>query len=147
LQLTLKEALDHSFPWKADCFLMVSAAHEIALSNGKEALENKEIFFSDIKRFLKNNSGKESIIIIGFPNYRVGATSEMVAKHREKSNVLIGHSHPINEFFTIEEFSSAFSAKPIIYDQTPLILESDTPEESCLIANLAVFKIRDISFS
>ena len=34
----------------------------------------------------------------------------------------------------------------LIFDQTPFILGSETPEESCFMANLAVFKISDISF-
>ena len=144
LKLSFNEALDFQFPWKADMFLMISAAHEISLSNGKSSKENKEVFFQDIKNFLKINSKPDSIISIGFPNYRIGVTEEEVSAQREFVDSLMGHSHPPEEFFTIEEFKTAFVAEPIIFDQTPMVLTGQTENETKLAANFAVFRISDI---
>jgi len=144
LKMSFKNALEHQFPWKADIFTMISAAHEISLSNAKTAKENKVIFFQDIKRFLKLNSKPNSIISIGFPNYKIGVTEVEVLKQREFVDSLMGHSHPPEDFFTIDEFKSAFSAEPILFDQTPMILTGQTENETKLVANFAVFRISDI---
>lgn len=144
LKLSFKDALKFQFPWKADVFLMISAAHEISLSNGKSSRENKEIFFHDIKNFLKINSNADSIISIGFPNYRNGVTEEEISAQRRLVDTLMGHSHPPEEFFTIEEFNTAFSAEPIFFDQSPMVLNGQTENETKLMANFAVFRVSDI---
>ncbi|WP_075602573.1 hypothetical protein [Saccharicrinis aurantiacus] len=144
LKLSFKDALKYQFPWKADVFLMISAAHEISLSNSKSPKENKEIFFQDIKNFLKLNSRPDSIISIGFPNYRIGVTTEEVLAQRKFVDSLMGHSHPPEEFFTIDEFKASFSAEPILFEETPMILTGQTENETKLIANFAVFRISDI---
>ncbi|MFA8451941.1 MAG: hypothetical protein ACEPOW_14695 [Bacteroidales bacterium] len=136
LQLSFKEALIHQFPWKADMFLMISAAHEITLSNSKTTKENKEIFFQNIKDFIKTNSKLDALLSIGFPNYKFGVTEEEVLKQREFVDSLMGHSHPPEEFFTIEEFVSSFTAKPIIFDQTPMVLTGQSEKETKLMENL-----------
>ncbi len=45
LKLTFKEALEAKMPYAADCLLMVSSEHEIALCNGQTPDENKRISF------------------------------------------------------------------------------------------------------
>lgn len=144
LKLSFKEALEYKFPWKADLFLMISAAHEIALSNGKSSFENKEIFYKNLTEFLKKNSNPNALLTIGFPNYKIGVTEQEIVKQREFVDTLIGHSHPPEEFFTIKEFSTAFSSEPILYDKTPMILSGQSEEETKLMANFAVFKASDI---
>lgn len=145
VQLTFNEALKHQFPWQADILLLISAAHEISLSNGKTAKENKEIFFLNIKEFIKTNAKPDTLISIGFPNYKIGATEEEVLKQREFVNSLMGHSHPPEEFFTIEELTTAFSATPMIFEQTPMILTGQTEKETKLMANFVVFKVSDFA--
>ncbi len=144
LKLSFKEALEYQFPWKADLFLMVSAAHEIALSNGLSSFENKEIFYKNLKTFLKKNANPNALLAIGFPNYKIGVTVDEVLKQRAVVDSLMGHSHPPDEFFTIGEFSSAFSSEPIYFEQTPMILSGQPEEESKLMANFAVFKVSEI---
>ncbi len=101
------------------------------------------IFFQDIKNFVKINSKPNALISIGFPNYKIGVTEEEVTGHRRFIDSLIGHSHSPEEFFTIEEFSSAFSAEPIHFDQTPMVLSEQSENETKLMANFAVFRISD----
>ncbi len=144
LKLSFKDALEYQFPWKADLFLMISAAHEISLSNGMSSKENKEIFFKDIKDFIKSNSKPNALIIIGFPNYKIGVTEEEVIRQREFIDSLMGHSHSPEDFFSIDEFSSAFSAEPILFEQTPMVLMGQSVDETMLNANIAVFKISEI---
>jgi len=144
LKLSFKDALEYKFPWKADMFLMISAAHEISLSNGKTSKENKEVFFQDIKRFIKNNSKLNALLSIGFPNYKIGVTEDEVIVQRQFVDSLMGHSHPPEEFFTIEEFMTAFSAEPILYDKTPMVLSGQSEIETKLMANFAIFRIVDI---
>lgn len=141
---SFKDALDYQFPWKADHFLMISAAHEIALSNGKSPIENKEYFYANLKDFMRNNSNPNALLSIGFPNYKIGVTEEEMLKQREYVDNTIGHSHPPEEFFTVKEFMTAFSAEPILFDQTPMILSGESEEETKLMANFAVFKVSDI---
>lgn len=143
LKLSFNEALDFQLPWRADIFLMISAAHEISLSNGMTAQENKNLFFKNIKDFLKNNSKPNALISIGFPNYKNGVTEQEVIKQREFVDTLMGHSHPPEEFFTIEEFSTAFSTKPIVFDRTPMVLNGQFEKETMLMANFAVFRVDD----
>lgn len=145
VKFSLKESLGYQFPWKADVFLMISAAHEIALSNGKSSTENKAIFFQDIKRFLKLNSNPGSVIAIGFPNYKAGVTEEEVSIQRQFVDALMGHSHPPEEFFTIEEFKKAFSSEPILFDQVPMVLTGQTEHVTKLMANFALFRIIDFN--
>jgi hypothetical protein len=144
LKLSFKDALEYQFPYKADIFLMISAAHEIALSNGKSSFENKEIFYMNLNIFLKKNANPNALLSIGFPNYKIGATEREVLNQREFIDSSIGHSHPPDEFFTIKEFSTAFSTEAILFDQTPMILSGQTEEETTLVANFAVFKVSDI---
>src|SRR5690554_1570584 len=144
LKLSFKDSLEYQFPWKADMFLMISAAHEIALSNRKSSFENKEIFYENLKCFIRKNSNLNALLSIGFPNYKLGVTEDEVLKQREFVNSSIGHSHPPEEFFTIKEFSTAFSTEPILFDQTPMILTGQSEEETKLMANFAVFRVSDI---
>ena len=144
LKLSFKDALEYQFPWKADLFLMISAAHEISLSNGMSSNENKEIFFKDIKDFIKSHSKPNALIIIGFPNYKTGMTEKEIIRQREFVDSLTGHSHSPEEFFTINEFSSAFSAEPILFEQAPMVLTGQPIDETILNANFAVFKISEI---
>src|SRR5690554_700285 len=141
---SFKDALDYQFPWTADHFLMIIANHEIALSNGKSPIENKEYFYSNLKDFMRNNSNPNALLSIGFPNYKIGVTEEEMLKQREYVDNTIGHSHPPEEFFTVKEFMTAFSAEPILFDQTPMILSGESEEETKLMANFAVFKVSDI---
>lgn len=147
LQLSFVEALGFPFQWKADVVLMISAAHEIALSNRKSANENKEIFYANVKDFLRLNSNPNALLAIGFPNYKIGVTEDEVTMQRKFVDTFIGHSHPPEEFFTIEEFSTAFSAEPILFEQTPMLIMGQTEKETKLMANFAVFKVSDISKS
>ncbi len=71
-------------------------------------------------------------------------TEEEVFKQREFVDSLMGHSHSPEEFFTIEEFKTAFSAEPIIFAKTPMALTGQTEKETKLVANFAVFRINDI---
>lgn len=144
LKMSLKEALAYEFQSKADFFLMVSAAHEIALSNGLHARGNKEMFFSDIKTFLKTNANPQAVFAIGFPNYKKNVTDEEVAMQRDFVNSAMGHSHPPEEFFTIHEFIHAFAADPVFFEQVAMPIKGQTEDETKLMANFAVFKIRDI---
>jgi len=144
LKLSFKNALEYQLPWKVDLFLMISAAHEISLSNGMSSNENKEIFFKDIKDFIKRNSKPNALIIIGFPNYKIGVKENEIIRQREYIDSLIGHSHSPEEFFTINEFSSAFSAEPILFEQAPMALTGQSVHEAMQIANFAVFKISEI---
>lgn len=73
---------------------MISAAHEISLSNGKSPFENKELFYEDLKDFVKKNSNPNALLAIGFPNYKTGVTDEEILKQREFVDAVIGHSHP-----------------------------------------------------
>jgi len=83
----------------------------------------------------------KAIIAIGFPNYKSGVTDEEIKIQRTIVETNMGHSHPPHEFFTIEEFSKAFSYEPLIYDQAPMPIGTQSKEETKLVANFAVFKI------
>ncbi len=76
-----------------------------------------------------------------FPSYRKGASETEIGRQRRLTESLLGHSHPKEEFFTVEEFSAALCAKPIVYTQKPMNLANENPEETILRANVAVFKI------
>jgi hypothetical protein len=58
LKLTFKEALDAKMPCAANCLLIVSSEHEIALCNGQTPEENKKIFFEDLNKFIQKNLQK-----------------------------------------------------------------------------------------
>ena len=57
---------------------------------------------------------------------------------------LLGHSHPKEEYFTVEEFSDAFGAKPAVFIQKPMDITNENTEDTILIANAAVFKIENL---
>jgi hypothetical protein len=53
----------------------------------------------------------------------------------------LGHSHPKEELFTVEEFSAALGAQPVVYIQKPMNLANENPQEMMILrANVAVFK-------
>ncbi len=141
LKLTFKEALDAKMPCAANCLLIVSSEHEIALCNGQTPEENKKIFFEDLNKFIQKNLKKNGILVFGFPNYRKGASETEIFRQRRLTESLLGHSHPKEEFFTLEEFSTALCSKPIVHIQKPMNLANEDPEETILRANVGVFKI------
>ncbi len=143
LKMTLKEALAARIPITASCLLMVSSEHEIALCNGRTPLENKKEFFHDLKEFIRKNLKKNGCLVIGFPNYRKGASKIEISRQRKFTEKIMGHSHPPEEFFTIEEFSCAFGVLPDVFIQKPMILTDEKPDETILMANVAVFKIKN----
>jgi hypothetical protein len=71
-------------------------------------------------------------------------TEQEIQKQREYVDRTIGHSHPPEELFTVEEFSRAFSSDPILFEQTPMKISGQTAEETKLMANFVVFKVSDI---
>ena len=144
LKMSFKEALVARMPYKASCLLMVSSEHEIALCNGRTPLENKKEFIHDMNEFIHKNLKKKGCLVIGFPDYRKGATDTEITRQRRFTESLLGHSHPPEEFFTVEEFSAAFGIQPAVFVQKPMILAGEKPEETMLIANIAVFKMDDI---
>lgn len=143
LKMTLKEALSACMPITASCLLMVSSEHEIALCNGMTPPENKKEFFHDLNEFIRKNLKKNGLLVLGFPNYRKGADKKEISKQRKFTEALMGHSHPPEEFFTIEEFSRAFGVQPEVFIQKPMTLAGENPDETILKANAAVFKIKD----
>lgn len=142
IKMSLKEALNARIP-SANCFLMVSSEHEIALCNGRTPMENKNEFFHDLNEFIRKNLKKNGCLVIGFPNYRKGASKKEIARQRKFTESLLGHSHPPEELFTVEEFSAAFDAQPDVFIQKPMTLADERPEETILMANVAVFKIKN----
>ncbi len=143
LKMSFKEALDARMPCSANCLLMVSSEHEIALCNGGTPAENKKIFFQDLNKFISKNLRRNANLIIGFPNYRKGASMEQIERQRRLTESLLGHSHPPEEFFTVEEFREAFGTQPAIFIQKPMNLAQEEPEETILMANVVVFKIEN----
>jgi len=139
MQMSLKEALGVRMPFPAECILVVSAAHEIALCNNSSASKNKEIFSSEINQFIRKNLEPEGIIVVGFPNYRKGASSAEIAKQRRITELNLGHSHPAEELFTVEEFSNIFGTKPSVFIQRPMNIDPGNPDGTILMANVAVF--------
>lgn len=139
LKMTFKEALDAQMPCAANCLMVVSSEHEIALCNGQTPEENKKIFFEDLKKFIRKNLKKNGTLVFGFPGYRKGASEKEIARQRKITESLLGHSHPEEEFFTLEEFSAAFG-QPDVFIQKPMNLANENPEETVLRANVAVFK-------
>lgn len=145
MQMSLKEALNVRIPDPADCLLIVSAAHEIALCNNSSASKNKEIFSSEIDQFIRKNLKPEGIIVVGFPNYRERASPAEIAKQRRITESILGHSHPPEELFTIEELSKIFGTQPSAYIKRPMNIDGGKPDDTILMANVAVFKKMDIS--
>ncbi len=143
LKMSFKEALDARMSRTANCLLMVSSEHEIALCNGGTPAENKRIFFEDMNKFISKNLRRNASIVIGFPNYRTGASGEQVEKQRRLTESLLGHSHPPEEFFTVEEFREAFRTQPAVFVQKPMNLAQGEPGETVLMANVAVFKMEN----
>lgn len=139
LKMTFREALNARMPMMSDCLLIVSSEHEIALCNGGEPEENKKLFLKDMNTFMQRNLRKKGKLVLGFPNYREGSSETEINAQRRLTESLLGHSHPKDEFFTIEEFSRAFGSKPIFYDQKPMNLANEKPEDTILRANAAVF--------
>jgi hypothetical protein len=144
LNMSFKEALDAQMPRTANCLLMVSSEHEIALCNGRTSKENKKIFFEDLNKFIHKNLKRNGSLVFGFPNYRKGASKTEIARQRRLTESLLGHSHPPEEYFTVEEFSAAFSSQPVVFIQKPMNLAKENPEETILRANVAVFKIENL---
>ena len=140
LKMNFKEALTTQMPCAANCLLMVSSEHEIAICNGLTPKENKTIFFEDLSKFILKNLKKKGMLVFGFPDYRKGASETEITRQRRLTESLLGHSHPKEEFFTVEEFSAALGAQPIVYIQKPMNLANENPEETILRANVAVFK-------
>ncbi len=145
MQMSLKDALDVRIPDPADCLLIVSAAHEIALCNNSSASKNKEIFSSEIDQFIRKNLKPEGIIVVGFPNYCKGASSAEIVKQRRITESILGHSHPPEELFTIKELSKIFGTQPSAYIKRPMNIDGGKPDDTILMANVAVFKKMDIS--
>ncbi len=143
LKMTFKDALDAKMPFAANCLLMVSSEHEIALCSGLSAKENKRIFFEDLNKFIHKNLKKNGLLVFGFPNYRKGASETEIDKQRRLTESLLGHSHPKEEFFSVEEFSVSLGVQPVVYIQKPMNLANENPEETILRANAAVFKIQN----
>lgn len=139
LKMSFKEALDAQMPCTANCLLMVSSEHEIALCNGRTSNENKKIFFEDLNKFIRKNLEKNASLVFGFPNYRKGASGKEIAWQRRLTESLLGHSHPPEEYFTVEEFSEALFTQPVVFVQKPMNLAH--AEKTILMANVAVFKI------
>jgi len=142
LKLTFKEALAAKMSCAANCLLIVSSEHEIALSNGQTSEENKKLFFEDLNEFIQKNLKRTGILVFGFPNYRQGASETEITRQRRLTESLLGHSHPKEEFFTVEEFSAALCAKPIVHTQKPMNLAKENPAETILRANVAVFNYK-----
>jgi len=105
------------------------------------SIENKKIFFESLKKFIHKNLRKNGIMVFGFPNYREGASETEIGRQRKLTESLLGHSHPKEEFFTVEEFSAALGAQPVVCIQKPMNLANENPEETILRANVTVFKI------
>ena len=144
IQMSMKEALGARMPFPADCLLIVSAAHEIALCNNSSASKNKEIFSSEINQFIRKNLKPEGIIVVGFPNYRERASSAEIAQQRRITESILGHSHPPEELFTIEELSQIFGTRPFVYIKRSMNIDGGNPDDTVLMANVAVFKKMDI---
>lgn len=144
LHISLKEALDTRMPYTADCILMVSSAHEIALCNNMGSMENKKMFFHDLDSFIRKNLAPGGKVILGFPNYRKDASMAEIEHQRRLTESLLGHSHPPDELFTIEEFSSAFNTLPMVFIQKPMDLTHENPGTTALMANVAVFRLNNI---
>jgi len=140
LKMTFKEALDAQMPCAASCLLVVSSEHEIALCNGQTPEENKKIFFEDLKMFIHKNFKKKGTLVFGFPGYQKGASEKEIERQRKITESLLGHSHPKEEFFTLEEFSATLG-QPDVFIQKPMVFANENPEETVLRANVAVFKI------
>ena len=143
LKMTFKEALDAQMPCIASCLLMVSSEHEIALCNGGTANENKKIFLEDLNKFIHKNLKKNGSLVFGFPNYRKGASKTAINRQRRLTESILGHSHPPEELFTVDEFSEAFGARPDVFIQKPMNLASEDPEETILMANVVIFKMKN----
>ncbi len=139
MQMSFKDALEVRMPYPADCLLIVSAAHEIALCNNSSASKNKEIFSSEFNQFISKNLEPEGIIVVGFPNYRKGASQAEIAKQRRITESHLGHSHPPEELFTIEEFSNIFGTDPSVFIQKPMNINPENLDDTILMANVAVF--------
>ena len=140
LKMSFKEALDSDMPFTADCLLMVSSEHEIALCNGSTPVENKKMFFRDLNKFIHKNLKRDGSLVIGFPGYRKGASRTEIARQRRLTESLLWHSHPPEEFFAVEEFSEAFGIQPAVFVQKPMDLTGENPDNTVLMANVAVFR-------
>ncbi|MBC2697766.1 MAG: hypothetical protein HF974_05350 [ANME-2 cluster archaeon] len=83
--------------------------------------------------------------MVGFPNYRKGASPAEIAKQRRITESILGHSHPPEELFTIEELSKIFGIQPSVYIKRPMNIDGGNPDDTILMANVAVFNNMDIS--
>jgi len=122
------------------------AQHTLSINEKEAGMRCLKVAFSLSEVWAKKaNDDSEMLIVFRlFPNYKIGVTEEEILKQREYVDTVIGHSHPPEEFFTIKEFSTAFSTEPIRFDQTPMLLSEQSEDETTLMANLAVFKVNDI---
>ncbi|MDF1557034.1 MAG: hypothetical protein P1P80_02450 [ANME-2 cluster archaeon] len=144
IMMSLREALNAHMPFTADCLLMVSSAHEIALCNTMSSSDNKKRFFHDLDSFIEKNLAPGGKVILRFPDYRKGSSPEEITRQRRLTKSLLGHSHPPDELFTLEEFTSAFGTSPIVFIQRPMDLTHENPENTVLMANVAVFKKKNM---
>lgn len=144
LKKTFKEILDAQMPHTASCLLMISSEHEIALCNGGTANENKRIFLEDLNKFIHKNLMKNGRLVFGFPNYRKGTSKTAINRQRKLTESILGHSHPPEELFTVDEFSEAFGARPDVFIQKPMNLANEDTEETILMANVAVFNMKNL---
>jgi hypothetical protein len=140
LSMSFTEAQQHRFSQKADLILMISSAHEMALSYGKSSNENKHLFFRDLTKFLSKNLIAGGYLCIGFPNYINGVGIEEVQEQRSFTDSLLGHSHPPDEFFSVQEFSNGLGFIIEIHESKPMILASESVDQTKLVANFVVFK-------
>ncbi len=143
LKMSFKEALEAQMPCTADCLLMISSEHEIALCSGRTSRENKKIFLDDMNKFIHRNLKSNGCLVFGFPNYKKGASRTEIARQRRLTDSLLGHSHPPEDYLTVEEFSAAFSAQPVVFIQKPMDITNENQKDTILIANVAVFKIEN----
>lgn len=143
LKMSFKEALEAQIPTTANCLLMVSSEHEIALCSGRTPRENKKIFLDDMNKFIHKNLRRNRCLVFGFPNYKKGVSKAEIERQRRLTESLLGHSHPPEDYFTVEEFSASLGTKPIVFIQKPMDITNENKEDTILIANVAVFKIEN----
>ena len=98
-----------------------------------------------MNKFVRRNLKKNASLVFGFPNYRKGASQTEIARQRRLTESLLGHSHPPEEYFTVEDFSEAFFTQPVVFVQKPMNLAH--AEETILMANVTVFKIETFRHS
>ena len=140
-KISFQETFSFDIPWQADKLLLMSSAHEIALAyGGKSAKKNKLAFLADLRQFMQNNLKQDGRVIISFPGYAPDTTKEQIQRQRIISDRLLGHSHPYEEFFYLNDFAQIFPKEPLRVVSKTMTLAS--AQESCLTATVAVFTLR-----